>query len=327
MRYIPMDLLMLHSLERQGTVEDVRLPKPWHFYSEWKNKPLNNIVDDEKVFKMECRQLLYYDNGMWRMFNVCLLDDSIQCNSQLMKRNDQDFSDILSAKEITRAEFDELGFSITTDDSLCEVFETSEILIDWLKNRQVICEMTEDDCDSYLNAWKWVLDRIIQVPKDEGEMDMNRELLYSIGSFIEKYVGQQKKTGPFHCLTEKAIATDFTDKYIAQGMLIPNLAFVESTDSALPNDTWTGKGDNWLTKMCFVDNYHMFLNYDIMNHKMYVSTLTDNTWSYFYAGEEVKPGLIAKLLNRGYIKESFSYDDASMFERTGSTKRHRLCFC
>jgi len=300
--YLPTDIIMIPHLEKSG---DANIPLPqhsWHFSSGYAQTPLTDFSADRECFSMNLKQLLYYDNGMWRMFNVNVSDTgNVECSSQIMMPKDASPSSILSAKEVTRAEFDAMGFSVVNDRSYFEIFETTPKIIEWLQKRLVLVSMNDKKSfDQLIEPWKNATEMINTNAENKIEQEINREAISNLGTIGSRYIGKIGKSGPLHNREKK-----FKDHRTVSACslpelhLVPNIDFVEPASSNLPGSTWSTKG-GYLHKMAFVENMHIFLNYKPQIG--FLSYTITEDWKYYYIDQDTKRFLLSNLLDSGYIK-------------------------
>jgi len=92
--------------------------------------------------RYELRQLLYYNDSTWRMFNICFsFEDGFTFSSQFLSGQGETRSD---AQEITREEFDKL-FSVKNGTTTHEGYRPNDvIMLNWLIARNVITSVSKD---------------------------------------------------------------------------------------------------------------------------------------------------------------------------------------
>jgi len=305
--YLPTDIIMLPHFEKAGNA-NIPIPnKPWHFHSDYVQKPLTDISEDKESFCMNLKQLLYYDNGMWRMFNVTVSEEGavVRCSSRLTMPNDANPEDILSAKEVTRAEFDEMGFSVVNDKSYIEMFDTTPEIIEWLRKRLVLASVSDQESfDKAIEPWKNATTMVNMRPKDKIEEEINREAISNLGTITSKYIGKITSSGPLH--SREKMFRDHREINVNRdslpddlSILVPNLDYVEPKTSSLPGCTWVAKG-GWLYKMAFIGDSHVFLHYT--PEKGFLSYNITEDWKYYYIDQDTKVFLLKYLIDSGYIK-------------------------
>ena len=335
MRYLPSDLKLLNELERVSDTE-TKLPKHWNFHCDYKETSLFDFNEDprpgywqssielqrrmldEPTFIMSLQQLLYYDNGMWRMFDIQILGNgSVICSSQLVLNNDdQDPSDILFANEISRLSFDQ-SFSVGSGAKrYFEVFDTDKEIISWLKERGIIQPDIKEESQTLLQPWKDVADYVVTKKNmDLAAKTSNEELFATLGSTHLRYLKEQTRTGPFHKFDYVADPGEYPDpvlnnwshnrEQLKETGIYPCLTISEPAWSPLPDNKWY-RIRNKIQRMCFfkdiADNvHHIVLSFDPQSCSWSYSPITNHVWERAYFSSLVKEQILSQLVADGYL--------------------------